>query len=290
MDALLVFCEGNHDIVFAQRSYSAITGLLPFDKTIAELPSPFGEVRYPKQPKQAPRGPSFIASRYSKRSLGDEKLSQAAHAPSPVLVRALLDKQRDLLVLLLRCGTYSAQSKVEEFLKELTATIANGQGRLEVRRFATAFVFDADTSVADREKRFRADYANIFTNLNLLSHGGWTLHGDVPVGLFIFSNAHGAGTLEDVLAPEVAKGWPNAWQAADEFLTHHSPKDATVHDTTAERLKAQMTIVGQPYFPGDPLSVVIAWHKKHVVLTSDAFQGPTSKALVQFLQSAPFTP
>ena len=290
MDALLVFCEGKHDIVFAQRSYGAIVGLLPFDKTIAELPSPFGEVRYPKQPRQSPGGPSFFANRYTKRSLGDERISQAAHAPSPVLVSALLDPQNDLLVLLLRCGTDAAQGKVAEFLEALTEAITNGQGRLEIKRIATAFIFDADTSIADREARFQRDYVSVFPNASALQHGHWIHHSDVPVGLFILSGPSGAGTLEDVLYPEVRERWPGAWSAADTFLKDHCPPDAPALRPPAERLKAQMTITGQPYFPGDPLSVVIARHKKHPILPPDAFQGPTSQALVQFLQSAPFTP
>ncbi|MBK9368336.1 MAG: hypothetical protein IPN01_18850 [Deltaproteobacteria bacterium] len=112
----------------------------------------------------------------------------------------------------------------------------------------------------------------------------------MPVGLFIFADPSGAGTLEDVLYPEVRDRWPGAWSAADTFLKDHCPPDAPALRTPAERLKAQMTITGQPYFPGDPLSVVIDRDKKATLASPDAFQGPTSQALVTFLQSAPFTP
>ena len=42
MKAVLVFCEGRHDVVFAQRSLGAHGGCTWVDKHIGELPSPFG--------------------------------------------------------------------------------------------------------------------------------------------------------------------------------------------------------------------------------------------------------
>ena len=91
-------------------------------------------------------------------------------------------------------------------------------------------------------------------------------------------------------APEVSKRWPGAWHAADELLNHHCPANAPAHKKRDEYLKAQMTITGQGYFPGDPLSVVLDRGNGKVGLPDDAFRGPTSKALVTFLQAAPFPP
>ena len=45
MKAVLVFCEGHHDVVFAQRSLGAHGGCEWVDKPINELPSPFGRSR-----------------------------------------------------------------------------------------------------------------------------------------------------------------------------------------------------------------------------------------------------
>ena len=42
MKAVLVFCEGRHDIVFAQRSLGTHGDCDWVDKPISELPSPFG--------------------------------------------------------------------------------------------------------------------------------------------------------------------------------------------------------------------------------------------------------
>ena len=42
MKAVLVFCEGRHDVAFAQRSLGAHGGCKWVDKPVRELPSPFG--------------------------------------------------------------------------------------------------------------------------------------------------------------------------------------------------------------------------------------------------------
>ena len=46
MKAVLVFCEGRHDVVFAQRSLGVHGGCQWVGKAIGELPSPFGPKRY----------------------------------------------------------------------------------------------------------------------------------------------------------------------------------------------------------------------------------------------------
>ncbi|HAM21764.1 MAG TPA: hypothetical protein DCQ04_05715 [Actinobacteria bacterium] len=290
MKALLIFCEGNHDIVFVRRSLGAVAGLEFINDPIDKLPSPFGALQTPRHPNAPGRGVSLIVQHYSTRALGGERLSQAAHAPAPAFICALRDASRDQLVLLVRCGTDSAKTKIVELLSNLSATLSNSYGMFVVTEYAVAFVFDADTSIAAREQTFRDDYGGTFSDVDRLSHGGWIRHGDVPVGLFIFADDHGNGTLEAVLAPEVAKRWPGAWTAADDLLNNHCPPDAAAYTKRSERLKAQMTIAGQPYFPGDPLSVAIDRDKRQLGLPPDAFQGPTSQALVTFLQSAPFTP
>ncbi|MBK9368337.1 MAG: hypothetical protein IPN01_18855 [Deltaproteobacteria bacterium] len=114
MDALLVFCEGKHDIVFAQRSYGAIVGLLPFDKTIAELPSPFGSARPQATQDHQPEARDCSQHRYNKGRLGDERSAKPPTRQPRCFISALWDASRDQLVLLLRCGTDAAQGKVAE--------------------------------------------------------------------------------------------------------------------------------------------------------------------------------
>ena len=73
MKAVLVFCEGRHDVVFAQRSLGAHGGCEWVDRPVRELPSPFGRGR------AAARG--LIARRFERQALEDLTLRDAAHPP-----------------------------------------------------------------------------------------------------------------------------------------------------------------------------------------------------------------
>jgi len=43
MKAVMVFCEGRHDIVFTQRSLGVLGNCKWVDKPLKKLPSPFGD-------------------------------------------------------------------------------------------------------------------------------------------------------------------------------------------------------------------------------------------------------
>ena len=51
MKAVLVICEGLHDIIFVQRSLGAVAGGKWYDDPIQDLPSPFGSL-----PGPSPKG------------------------------------------------------------------------------------------------------------------------------------------------------------------------------------------------------------------------------------------
>ena len=44
MKAVLVLCEGRHDVVFVQRSLGAVAGCRWVDQPMKDLPSPFGAI------------------------------------------------------------------------------------------------------------------------------------------------------------------------------------------------------------------------------------------------------
>ena len=58
MKAVLVFCEGYHDVVFAQRSLGAHGGCEWVGRPIRELPTPFGSDKVARK--------AFIAKRVAR--------------------------------------------------------------------------------------------------------------------------------------------------------------------------------------------------------------------------------
>ena len=75
MKAVLVFCEGYHDVVFAQRSLGAHGGCEWVGRPIRELPTPFESDKVARK--------AFIAKRLEPRALEDIAIRDAAHPPLP---------------------------------------------------------------------------------------------------------------------------------------------------------------------------------------------------------------
>ena len=76
MKAVLVFCEGYHDVVFAQRSLGAHGDCEWVDKPIGGLPSPFGSAG-----RVARKG--LIATRFERQAIDELRLRNAARPPLP---------------------------------------------------------------------------------------------------------------------------------------------------------------------------------------------------------------
>lgn len=290
MRAVLVFCEGNHDIVFVTRSLGAVAGCSWVGTKIKDLPSPFG-VTPGVPPALRPRMQSFIVERYSGRTLGDEMLRGAQHPPAPAFQSVVHHRSSDTLYVMLRMGTDSAHKEVIQMLTLLEQTMVNGAGVLDVTELACAFLFDADAAGLNaRETSFKADYGAWFPNLAQVAHGTWDKGTRGPVGLYVFHDPNHqdkAGTLEEHLAPLVQAHWPHRWQDAHTFLQSHGDGEP-VSQKPAERLKAAITLAGQPTYPGDPMSVVIDRDKHNRGLPATSFTGHESQALVTFLQSVPW--
>lgn len=280
MKAVLVFCEGNHDITFAARSLGQVASAQWVNKPIGELPSPLGPVPDPSKPRD-PKIKSLIGSRYAGRVLDELSLQAAAHAPPPAFESVV--QVNSTLYVLIRCHGNGAAKAAINLVSEFSALLNPAFGT-DIKQVATAFLFDADTSLKARESAFAIEYAGMLAGMAAPTHGTW-VKGNLPVGLYVFHDASTQqGTLEDMLGPLMAAQWNTRWVAADGYLTAHAAPTDPVMRKPAERLKAQINITGQFMFPGDPMSQVIGRNG----LPSSHFSGPESKSLVTFLQGVPW--
>ena len=181
MKAVLVFCEGRHDIVFVCRSLGALGGCEWVDKHIGELPSPFGAR------KPATRG--LIAKRIERQNLEDLTLQEAAHSPLPCFQSLVENKTSDTMYFLVRIHGQDRQDAILDLLEDLRSTITEeASGTYDVSEYAVAFLFDADTEgVTATLMRCRTHYAAFFGELPNLEHGKWVSDTIVPVGCFVFT-------------------------------------------------------------------------------------------------------
>lgn len=286
MRAVLVFCEGNHDIVFATRSLGAVAKAEWLGQPISDLPSPFGPRHDPSKP-QNPIVRSFIAERIRGRVLDGLRLMDAAHPQTPSFQAFLHVPSHDIVYALLKSGSDNAATAavtlIEDFLTQL-------QFGVDITEVAAAFLFDADTAgVEGREATFEADHRALLAGTTGPNHGCWSIGAvngtSLPTGLFVFHDpTHRTGTLEDIIAPMVSMEWPDRWSGAGNYLTtHQDPGDPVATDST-EAVKARVCITGQFRFPGDPMTQVI----RRGGLSDHHFQGATSQALADFLLRVPW--
>ena len=281
MKAVLVFCEGRHDVVFAQRSLGAHGGCTWVDKHIGELPSPFG-------PKGAATQ-GLIARRLEQHALEDLTLQAAAHPPLPCFESIVENTETSTMFFMVRGHGQDQIGPVVELLTSLDVTISQEPtGTFDVSEYAAAFLFDANgEGVAATLDVFRNRYAGHFGDLSDLEHGRWVTETTVPVGCFVFHKdaEDPTGTIEDHLAPMVKGAWPVRFSDAERFVEDKRDDGDKVSSRESERLKAIITVAGQFNHPGDPMSIVIG----RTGIPVAAFEGArTSAELTEFLTQVPW--
>lgn len=278
MKAVLVICEGLHDIFFVQRSLGAVAGCKWFSQSIRKLPSPFGPM-----PPQSPKG--LVAIRIE-REVGDLTLQEAAYPPLPQFVSAVMDEDKQTLyVLILAKGKQQAVSVVN-LLQELDDSLEVGP--VKISRYATAFLFDAnDEGLAPTLDAFRDGYGEHFGDLSTANHADWVDARTCHVGAFVIhkSPSNPTGTLEDHLAPLAAEAWPGHFNAASAFIDDGRQTDETASKSEANRLKAIITSAGQFQQPGASLSTLVA---RKGIPREHFKKCELSQELVRFLQAVPW--
>ena len=281
MKAVLVFCEGRHDIVFVQRSLGAHGGCQWVGRHIGELPSPFG-------PKGvATKG--LIARRFEQHALENLTLQTAAHPPLPSFESIVENDGARTMFFMVRAHGQDRNEAVLDLLTSLEITISQEPaGTFDVSEYAAAFLFDANgEGVAATLERFRNRYGAHFGDLSSLEHGEWTIDTTVPVGCFVFhKSVHDlTGTIEDHLAPMVERAWPDRYAGAERFVEDKREDGDQVSRNESERLKAIITITGQFNHPGDPMSVIIG---RTGIPRAEFASARTSAELSNFLTRVPW--
>ena len=274
MKAVLVFCEGAHDVAFVRRSLHALGGYDDMKKPIGELPSPFGVG------KTTPRG--LIARRFDRRNIQDLRLD-SEYLPTPRYDSFVGRELSDAMFVLIRVGGKHATRQVLDLLKDLDEALE--AGHYDVTEYAAAFLFDANAKgLPATLEAFRQDYGARLGDLSQVDHAKWISTATIPVGVFVFHNvATQTGTLEDHMAPMVESWTPDRYAGAKAFIDdNRRPNDAASRNQ-ANRLKAILTATGQFGQPGYSLSVIL---RKD--LPSQQFSSsPASQALVEFLEKCP---
>ena len=280
MKAVLVLCEGRHEVVFVQRSLGAVAGCCWVDKPMKDLPSPFGAI-----PGTSP-SPKGLIARRAERDPGELTLRSVTYPPLPQFEAAVSDEEAGIIFLPVRANGKDQFGAIIDLLEDVDASMdIDG---VAVTEYAAAFLFDADAAgMAATLKTFRVRYRSHFGDLSEARHSRWVATATCPVGVFVFHRTaeDETGTLEDHLAPMVASAWPDRYASACGFIDDHRQPGDEVSRSEARRLKAIITSAGQFDHPGSPLATVLA----RGGLPEEQFQtSQMSRTLVDFLQEVPW--
>ena len=279
MRAVLVFCEGTHDVVFVERSLGACASCKRMKRSIRELPSPFGASR------TVPKG--LIAQRLDELAV-EELTLQDDYPPKPQftsVVSVVDGGEKDVMFALIRAGGKDKATAVVRLIEYVDALM--GVGGFEVKEHAVAFLFDADDAgLSATVSAFRSAYAPYYGDLDSVAHAQWSGTKTTPVGLYVFhAEGEETGTLEHHVAPMVHAEWPERYEAARRFIDQNSGPADAVRSNDARRLKAVITAAGQFDHPGRPLGTMLAREG----LPADRYRlSGAANDLASFLLSAPW--
>jgi len=274
MRAILVFCEGAHDIVFVQRSlgvhYAYQWNAEPFDK----LPTPFGS-----KGNQA----GFLLKRFQNTPWDTKSLHISHHPEPPRFAAALRSQDNETIVFIVESHGKQQTAPVVNLLSALSQLyVPEAVHSFAIKRYACAFLMDAD----DEGKQstcnwWQEKFGTHFEQERQPNPGQWLHSPHGPVGIFVFHSPDTeTGTLEHALEPIFAEQWPEAYRHAGAYLSQH-PKQ--LEQNSSKYLKAAFTIAGQPFKPGSPLSEML----KRETLNDDLLRNSQlSIRLAEFLNTA----
>ena len=277
MRAVLVICEGLHEILFVQRSLGALAGCDWFDQPIRELPSPLG-----RMPTGLGKG---LIARRLERNPDALTLRAATYPPLPQFESAVLDRDTQTLYVLIRANGKQQADAVVDLLRDLDASLDVG---VDISRYATALLFDANNEGLEATlAAFRRGYEQHFGDLSAVDHAGWVSAPTCHVGVFVIhkSPSDPTGTLEDHLAPLVAAAWPSHFDDASAFIDDGRQPDEAASKSEARRLKAILTSTAQFQHPGAPLSTLVA---RDGIPEAHFKTCKLREELVRFLQAVPW--
>jgi hypothetical protein len=259
VNALLVFCEGPHDVAFVRMVTRKLMDFKIIELPFKDLPSPFHQLF-----KQ-----SVLTHAAKNLSLD---MAHKFFLPESVL------RKDDQLILLFNCGGKNQYEKIRTLLSDYlpifpqAQTFAQGAKEV-VSSVRYLFLYDADTEGLDGVlKNVKTEFSKI-GEINFLNED-WAETSTSEFGksagdkaVFVWGESPDQGTLEDILIPMFAQKHTElmnkAEAAIDNMFTWDTgdtnPKIAV--PAIEKKKKSILTVVGQGAKPGSSMSVIIEQSK-----------------------------
>lgn len=275
MKAILVFCEGEHDIAFVCRALIASGDFERDDTKIGDLP---GLVK------------NILVRRFQEREVEKADARKYAKARPPVLGDALKTKESGVDVRLwFFCAfgqdQHSAVGKfIEQFKRLRDDAIERGEDS-GISSMAFAFLYDADEEgVPAKLAKWRQNYKAQFPGIEDPPDAGWQSlpsGEDTQVGVCILRGAQQTtGELEDIVLPMMKTRNEPLYSDAVRFIDTHW----RAGQADKKKRKAAITAAGQIHSPSCSMAVIL---RDTPHLQDDALRAdPVCQGLVHFFKDA----
>ncbi|MDD5271220.1 MAG: hypothetical protein PHU14_00745 [Methylovulum sp.] len=281
VNALLVFCEGAHDIAFVQQVLKLCLGFTRKQWKLSEHPAPFDQL---------------FSTSVKNHAAQDLSLDMARKFFLP---DSVWQKDQDV-ILLFNSGGSTQNDKVKALLAKFLilfdqrAVFAQPAG-IMVNQARYLFLYDADDVGATAWfSKIKQDFAIIDDGPSWV-FGEWAFLPNNPFGAiagdkaaYIWGEVEHSGTLEDLLLPMFETEQQPLMQASCSFVDSAFSWDVEGKGSKGaiaemgKRKKAIITCAGQRQKPGSPMSAILDQAK--LITKSTLTNNSHVKLFVEFME------
>jgi len=285
INALLVFCEGPHDVAFCRLMFKHCFDINQISWKFSEYPAPFNQL---------------FKTSMENHAAQDMSLDMAHKFFLPD--KTLYNEKLKLLVLLFNTGGKSKTENPKKFLKDFLpllkqAKVFPSDAKKIVNKCGYLFLYDRDHNAPSNvfswcQNEFSQIGDELFIEEDFITDDENPLAASCmakTVGVYVFSKSNSPGTLEDILLPlfEFAQSeWVSeTGKFIDSVFTWKTKQDNAKNRIAeiARKKKAIITTMGQRKKPGSSMNVVLDQGK---LISKDIFtQNNDVKLFVDFVAS-----
>lgn len=260
--ALMVFCEGPHDVAFCRLVFGKLLKTEKFEHRFADFPAPLNDL---------------LKTNLENHLLQDMSLDMAHKFFLPDSVLRLEQDNVEWLVLLFNCGGKDRIDNPKGFLEnylELSeqAAVFPGNAAKVISESRYLFLYDVDDQQPQQViEQFARNFAEIAeeswiteTPQMLEGFDNAAVSEDKAVYLWSHKNDDGEPvvvTLEDIVLPLFQSAKPELSESAEMFINETFNWDRSSISAEAKRKKAVITALGQKKKPGGSMNVILEQSK-----------------------------
>ena len=265
ISALVIFCEGPHDVHYVGRCLEVHSKFMPFEGNVTDLPTPFGR---PKRESVGDDELGLVICQSRRLCFTDRSpFDEVNFSKKPLYefaanrIQESAETKHVEWAIMVNCGGDSNHKQVIEVLTQIREAL-DPDYCPEVTNVRYAFIYDADfvhqepkRGLKAREQLFWRHFGEYLRPKDdaYIPHGKWKQTDIGSVGLWVHHNSEDQqGTLEDHLLPMCMQDWSTELADALEIINKDQYCNSHARGARDKTIKAAITMAGQLRLPRVP--------------------------------------